>query len=64
LFSGAAAAVVGIGIQYLAEPIPYPLVRLMLAGTAMLAVYVWALLFVMKQKSFYVDLLRVSRGLT
>jgi PST family polysaccharide transporter len=63
LFSGAAAAVVGIGIQYLADPIPYPLVRLMLAGTAMLAVYVWALLFVMKQKSFYVDLLRVSRGL-
>jgi O-antigen/teichoic acid export membrane protein len=61
MLSGTAAAVVGVGIQQLTEPIPYPLVRLALAGTAMLAVYAWALLFVMNQKSFYVDLLRSVR---
>ena len=32
--------------------------RLGLAGTAMLAVYICVLLFVMKQKEFYLDLLR------
>jgi O-antigen/teichoic acid export membrane protein len=61
LFSSLAAVIVGLGIQYLVEPIPYALVRLALSGTAMLAVYAWALLFVMKQKAFYVDLLRASR---
>jgi len=33
-------------------------VRLAIAGAAMMAVYLWVLLFVMKQKDFYFDLLR------
>jgi PST family polysaccharide transporter len=58
LVAGAAAAAAAALVQHLAAPIQVPLVRLALAGTAMLAAYAWVLLFVMKQKVFYVDLLR------
>lgn len=61
LAAGAAAAIAAGVVQHFAASIPYPLVRLALAGAAMFAVYAWALLFVMKQKEFYFDLLQGLR---
>ena len=58
LIAGIAAATAGVLVQHLAVPIQFSLMRLGLAGTAMLAVYICVLLFVMKQKEFYLDLLR------
>ena len=61
LLSGVAAAIAGVSIHNLiADAIPYPLARLALAGTAMLAVYSWTLIFAMNQRSFYTDLLRAA----
>lgn len=62
LLSGVAAASAALVVQHFAAPIPFPLVRLTLAGSAMLVVYLSALLFVMRQKDFYVDLLRALKG--
>ena len=58
LIAGIAAAAAGILVQHLSVPIQFSLLRIALAGTAMLAVYVCVLLFVMKQKEFYLDLVR------
>jgi O-antigen/teichoic acid export membrane protein len=62
LFSAIIAAVAGLIVQHFAAPIPSALLRLALGGTAMLAVYVLSLLFVMKQSEFYFDLLRSLKG--
>ncbi len=58
LLAGVVAAVAAAIVQHLAAPIPSALLRLALGGTAMLAVYLFVLLFVMKQGVFYFDLLR------
>ena len=58
LIAGIAAAAAGTLVQHLAVPIQLSLLRIALAGTAMLAVYVCVLLFVMNQKEFYLDLVR------
>jgi hypothetical protein len=58
LVAGVAAAAAAAFFQYQVASIQFPLVRLALAGAAMLAVYAWVLLFVMKQRDFYIDLLR------
>lgn len=58
LVAGVAAAAAAAFVQYQVASIQFPLVRLALAGAAMLAVYAWVLLFVMKQRDFYIDLLR------
>ena len=62
LCSAIIAAVAGLIVQHFAAPIPSAILRLALGGTAMLAVYVLALLFVMKQSEFYFDLLRSLKG--
>jgi len=64
LLSGVAAAAAALLVQHLAAPIPYPLVRLALAGAAMGLVYIATLVFVMRQKELYVDLLRGLKGAT
>ena len=58
LVAGIAAAAAGTLVQHLAVPIQLSLLRIALAGTAMLAVYVCVLLFVINQKEFYLDLVR------
>jgi PST family polysaccharide transporter len=62
LFSAIIAAAAGLIVQHFAAPIPSAILRLALGGTAMLAVYALALLFVMKQSEFYFDLLRSLKG--
>lgn len=62
LFSASIAAAAGLIVQHFAAPIPSAIFRLTLGGTTMLAVYVLALLIVMKQSEFYFDLLRSLRG--
>jgi PST family polysaccharide transporter len=61
-FSGVLAAIAGVAVQHFAAPIPSAILRLALGGTAMVAVYSLALLFVMKQSVFYFDLLRALKG--
>jgi len=58
LVAGAAAGIAAAIAQYFAAPIPLAVLRLALGGTVMLGVYVVVLLFVMKQSTFFVDLLR------
>ena len=60
LISGAIAVLVALIVQHFVVPIPFPLVRLMFSGAAMLIVYVSALLFVMGQKHLYADLSRAE----
>jgi PST family polysaccharide transporter len=64
LISGAVAAIAAACIQHAAMPISSPIIRLALAGTVMLAVYVFVLLFVMKQSTVYFGLLRALRGVS
>ena len=58
LIAGVAAGVTAAIVQHFVGSIEYPIVRLAIAGMAMMTVYLWILLFVMKQKDFYFDLLR------
>jgi PST family polysaccharide transporter len=60
--SGAVAALVAVVIESYAAQHDSSLVRVVLGGTVMFGVYAWFLLFVMKQRSFYVDLVRGLRG--
>jgi PST family polysaccharide transporter len=57
LCSGTVAAVFAFGVQYCLGPSVGPFVRLMLEGSAMFIVYAFVLLFVLGQRSFYMDLL-------
>jgi PST family polysaccharide transporter len=61
LLAGAVAGVAAAIMQYFTAPIPSAVLRLALGGTVMLAVYVFTLLFVMKQSVYYFDLLRGLR---
>ena len=61
LLAGTIAAMAAAIVQHYATPIPSPLLRLALGGTVMMGVYVFLLLFVMKQREFYFDLLRELR---
>ena len=62
LFSAAVAAIAGASVQHFATPVSSAILRLALGGTVMLAVYILALLFVMKQSIFYFGILRVVKG--
>ena len=62
LFSAAIAAIAGASVQHFATPVSSAILRLALGGTVMLAVYILALLFVMKQSIFYFGILRVLKG--
>ena len=62
LLSGAVAAVAAASVQHFATPVSSAIVRLALGGTVMLAVYIFTLLFVMKQRIFYFSLLRALKG--
>ena len=57
-FASFIAIVVAVIGQKLAAGIPFPIVRLFLAASVMATVYALALLFVMKQKGFYLGVLR------
>ena len=57
-FASLIAIVVAMIGQTLAAGIPFPIVRLFLAVSVMATVYALALLFVMKQKGLYLDVLR------
>ena len=54
--SATVAALVAMSVVGLATEISWPILRLALGGTVMLAVYAFMLLFVMKQSGFYWDL--------
>jgi PST family polysaccharide transporter len=62
LLSGVVAAMIVVIVQHFVAPIPLPILRLAIGATAMLAVYVFTLLFVMKQSIFYFDMLRSLKG--
>ena len=62
LLSGAVAAIAAASVQHFATPVSSAILRLALGGTVMLAVYILALLFVMKQSTFYFGLLRALKG--
>jgi O-antigen/teichoic acid export membrane protein len=60
--SGAVAALVAATFAAQTAHHSLPVVRVALGGAIMLGVYAWFLLFVMKQRSFYFDLLKGLRG--
>ena len=62
LAAGVAAAVLAFGVQFYSAPIAFPVARLLLGGGAMLVCYLWMVLFVMGQKSFYLGLFRGLKG--
>jgi len=62
LLSGIVAAGVGLGLQFLYNPLLPPLPRLVLGVTVVFSVYLGMLLYVMGQKPFYMDLLRGFAG--
>jgi len=61
LAAGTVAAIAAAIMQQVAAPLPSPLLRLAIGGTTMLSIYVLVLLFIMKQREFYFDLLREFR---
>jgi O-antigen/teichoic acid export membrane protein len=62
LLSGAVAALVAAAFAAQTANHGLPIVRVALGGSIMLCVYAWFLLFVMKQGSFYLGLLKGLRG--
>jgi PST family polysaccharide transporter len=60
--SGIVGASCALGVLLLVGPSVSTLATLLLGGTVLIAVYVWMLLFVMGQKTLYLDLLRSMRG--
>lgn len=61
LLSGVAGAFAAIAFLFLAAAELSPFIRLLLGCTVLFCVYAWILLFVMAQKPFYVDILRVLK---
>ena len=59
--SAAVAAAFAFAVQFLYRQLPSPILRLILGASVMLGSYLWMLLNVMKQKSFYLDLIRGFR---
>jgi len=62
LLSAIVAGAVAFVVQFLYGQSQSHLARLILEGTVLLGVYVVMLFYVMKQKAFYLDLLRSLRG--
>lgn len=62
LASSAVAAALAFGVRFFYGSMLSPLPRLLVEGTVLVTTYVGVLLFVAGQKSFYLDLLRGSRG--
>jgi O-antigen/teichoic acid export membrane protein len=58
LISGVMAAAPTIGVLFYYGPILSPFLRLVIGGCVMLVFYFWTLLYVMGQKTFYLDLLQ------
>lgn len=58
LLSGVAAAVLAFGAQFLYGQSFSPISRLALGGTVLFGAYLVMLLYVMRQKAFYLDLVR------
>jgi O-antigen/teichoic acid export membrane protein len=56
------ASGVALAVQVLVRPVEPPIVRLAVGGSLMLLSYVVVLLYVMKQRQFYADLLREVTG--
>ncbi len=61
LLSGVVAAVCAAGIQFLFGQSLIPILRLALGGTVLLGVYLGMLLYVMGQKTFYLEVLQGLR---
>jgi hypothetical protein len=59
--SAIVAAAFTFGMQFICRQVPSPILRLVLAGIVMLGTYLFMLLYVMKQKAFYLDLIRGLR---
>jgi PST family polysaccharide transporter len=62
LLSGAIAAIAAVAVVHFTDPMSSHILRLTLGGTVMLAVYAFALLFVLKQSTFYFGLVRALKG--
>jgi O-antigen/teichoic acid export membrane protein len=62
MVSSAVAAALAVGVDHFYGPILSPLSRLLVEGTVLATSYLGMLLFVTGQKSFYLDLLRGSKG--
>ena len=60
--SALVAAGVTFGLQLLYGSSLSPFPRLLLGGGLLLIVYLWMLLYVMRQKEFYIDLLQSLRS--
>jgi O-antigen/teichoic acid export membrane protein len=58
LLSGVTAGVCSLGIQYYSDQLISPIERLSLGGGVMFLVYFAMLLFVLRQRGFYLELLR------
>ena len=58
LISGIVAAVLAFGVQFYLGGLLFPLTRLMLGGTVLVASYMFMLLYVMGQKTIYLNLLQ------
>ena len=59
--SGIVAAAFAVGVQFYFGQLESPFLRLVFGGGVMLGVYFWMLLFVMGQRTFYLDLLKGLR---
>ena len=57
IVSGIAGGLLAFGVLFVLGPSLSPFARLVLGGTLFVAVYVPVLLFVMRQKTLYLDLL-------
>jgi O-antigen/teichoic acid export membrane protein len=62
LFSGIVAAAAAMGVAFLCGQAIPPIARLFLLSTVLLVVYGGMLLYVMGQKTFYIDLVRGMMG--
>lgn len=61
LFAGLAAGLLALGVNWFCVPFWAPLPRLLVASLTLAGVYVFVLLYVMKQKDFYLDVVRGFR---
>jgi O-antigen/teichoic acid export membrane protein len=57
LFTGVDATITVFGATF-NNQLVYPLIRLFVGGGVMLAFYLWMLLFIMRQRAFYTDLVK------
>jgi len=62
LLSGIVAAILAFAVQFIHGQPLSPFLRLILGGSVLLVSYLGMLLYVMRQKTFYLDLFRLLRG--